>query len=174
LPKGIWYDFYNSHKKYEHGTHTLNVGEDSIPVFQRGGTIVPAKMRIRRSSILMRRDPYTLYVALDEKKEAAGRLYSDDNESYEYRAGAYVYNQLEFKNGRLSSKVEHHGATFKTPEWIERVVLVGFDKKPNSIKVRSKSVGDTSLEFEIEGGENVIVIRKPGVLISEDWEIELA
>lgn len=170
LPKGVWYDFY-SHKKYEPGTHTLNVGEDSIPVFQRGGTIVPTKQRIRRSSILMRRDPYTLYVALDENREASGSLYSDDNESYDYRDGEYVLNQLEFKNGRLSSKVVHHGSTFKTPEWIERVVILGLDTKPSSVKARSKSIGDVSLELE---DDSVVVIRKPGVLISEDWEIELA
>lgn len=30
LPKGVWYDFYNSHKKYNSGTHSLNVGEDSV------------------------------------------------------------------------------------------------------------------------------------------------
>jgi hypothetical protein len=83
-----------------------------------------------------------------------------------------VLNQLEFKNGRLSSKVVHHGSTFKTPEWIERVVILGLDKKPTGAKVKSKSVGDTSLELEGEGDS--VVIRKPGVLISEDWEIDLA
>ncbi|MGH0142487.1 UNVERIFIED_CONTAM: hypothetical protein FKN15_013421 [Acipenser sinensis] len=36
----------------------------SIPVFQRGGTIIPRKERVRRSSECMAGDPYTLYVAL--------------------------------------------------------------------------------------------------------------
>ena len=36
-----------------------------VPVFQRGGTIIPQKLRIRRSSSLMANDPYTLTVALD-------------------------------------------------------------------------------------------------------------
>ena len=38
-----------------------------VPVFQRGGTIVPKKMRVRRASSLMRNDPYTLVVALDPR-----------------------------------------------------------------------------------------------------------
>ena len=38
-----------------------------IPVFQKGGTIVPKKLRVRRSSSLMADDPYTLIVALDNQ-----------------------------------------------------------------------------------------------------------
>lgn len=38
-----------------------------IPVFQKGGTIVPKKLRVRRASSLMANDPYTLVVALDNK-----------------------------------------------------------------------------------------------------------
>ncbi len=88
---------------------------------------------------------------------------------------------------------------FSTPEWVERVVVTGLNKKTSSIQVRSKckynsnnmkfpklfksrqyffdticifsAVGEASLEFE---GDSVLVIRKPGVLISEDWEIEIA
>ena len=38
-----------------------------IPVFLRGGSIIPKKMRVRRSSSLMANDPYTLVVALDNE-----------------------------------------------------------------------------------------------------------
>lgn len=91
LPHGVWYDFYN-YIKYEGGTHTLTVNDDTvnnkyfllvklrtlrnylihfgftqIPVFQRAGSIIPTKQRIRRASSLMKDDPYTLFVAIDEK-----------------------------------------------------------------------------------------------------------
>lgn len=36
-----------------------------IPVFQRGGSIIPRKLRVRRSSTCMEHDPYTLFVALN-------------------------------------------------------------------------------------------------------------
>ena len=36
-----------------------------IPVYYRGGSIVPRKLRVRRSSSLTRADPFTLFVALD-------------------------------------------------------------------------------------------------------------
>lgn len=38
-----------------------------IPLFQRGGSIIPKKLRVRRSSTCMEHDPYTLYVAVDLK-----------------------------------------------------------------------------------------------------------
>ena len=34
-------------------------------MYQRGGSIIPKKMRVRRSSTAMANDPYTLVVALD-------------------------------------------------------------------------------------------------------------
>ena len=37
-----------------------------IPVFQRGGHIVPRRERQRRSSSLTHRDPFTLIVTLDK------------------------------------------------------------------------------------------------------------
>jgi hypothetical protein len=38
-----------------------------MPVFQRGGTIVPLKTRVRRSSTLAAHDPFTLIVALSSE-----------------------------------------------------------------------------------------------------------
>jgi len=37
-----------------------------MPVFQRGGSIIPYKFRFRRSSTQMADDPFTLLVALDK------------------------------------------------------------------------------------------------------------
>jgi mannosyl-oligosaccharide alpha-1,3-glucosidase len=58
--KELWYDLRNG-SPYEGSTsHRLQVLEESIPSFQRGGTIVPRKDRFRRSSTQMVNDPYTL------------------------------------------------------------------------------------------------------------------
>ena len=45
----------------------FNVMLFQVPVFQRGGTIVPRKERPRRSSALTYNDPFTLVIALDNK-----------------------------------------------------------------------------------------------------------
>jgi alpha 1,3-glucosidase len=61
----IWYDIrtFAQHKGSETGL--INVDMESIPVYQRGGTIVPQRLRKRRASMLALHDPITLVVALD-------------------------------------------------------------------------------------------------------------
>lgn len=58
--KQSWYDFRTG-TTYRGGiTHQLEVSEESIPAFQKAGTIMPRKDRFRRSSTQMVNDPYTL------------------------------------------------------------------------------------------------------------------
>ena len=45
----------------------IPVSLSTIPLFQRGGSIIPLKTRRRRSSAAMKNDPFTLKIALDEK-----------------------------------------------------------------------------------------------------------
>jgi alpha-glucosidase (family GH31 glycosyl hydrolase) len=62
----VWYD-YDLLEKVPGGEHTMDTPLHRVPVYLRGGTIVPRKDRIRRSSSLTTLDPYTLIVAVDEK-----------------------------------------------------------------------------------------------------------
>lgn len=50
-------------------------------VYQRTGTIVPTKMRLRRSVEAARFDPYTLWITLDDHGSAWGRVAVDDGRS---------------------------------------------------------------------------------------------
>lgn len=75
---------------------------EKIPVYQRGGTIIPVsdgtlsliriwflikvRERPRRSSKAQRNDPITLYIASQADKEFAnGTIYLDDGETHNYR-----------------------------------------------------------------------------------------
>lgn len=58
--KESWYEVKTG-VAYKGGrTHKLDVNEESVPAFQRAGTIIPRKDRFRRSSTQMVNDPYTL------------------------------------------------------------------------------------------------------------------
>ena len=74
-------------------------------MFQRGGTIIPIRERIRRSSALMHQDPITLIVAPDKDGYASGTLYLDDGKSFDYKDGARFYMRFTYKNGKLESKM---------------------------------------------------------------------
>ncbi|KAL1124579.1 hypothetical protein AAG570_001203 [Ranatra chinensis] len=128
--KTIWYDV-ESYQLYNHGKTTVPVTFSKIPVFQRGGSIVPKKERVRRSSQLMHNDPYTLIVALDSDGKAEGYLYIDDGYThrYIYRRDSSVYIHFRFADGKLSSNLV--GDTrYSTPCWLERVVILGMKPGP--------------------------------------------
>ncbi|RZC42685.1 Glyco hydro 31 and/or Gal mutarotas 2 domain containing protein [Asbolus verrucosus] len=66
----------------------------SIPVFYRKGSVVVRKDTVRPNTAEMARDGFTLYVTLDANNKAYGRVYLDDNTSFNYRDSA-EYNYIE-------------------------------------------------------------------------------
>jgi hypothetical protein len=79
-----------------------------IPVFVRGGFIVPRRERPRRSSTAQAGDPYTLLVALDTTGRAQGHLYEDDGLTTAHQQGAFVFRTFTFAGGKL--RCVHHPA----------------------------------------------------------------
>lgn len=59
-----WYDLRSGFAYKGGQTHKYEVSEDSVPSFQRAGTIIPRKDRLRRSSTQMENDPYTLVTSI--------------------------------------------------------------------------------------------------------------
>ncbi|KTG01816.1 hypothetical protein cypCar_00020175 [Cyprinus carpio] len=75
-----------------------------IPVFQRGGSVICRKDRVRRSSSCMENDPYALYVALNSQGSAEGELYIDDFHTFSFeKAKQFVHRHLSFAANTLSS-----------------------------------------------------------------------
>ncbi|CAD2222220.1 alpha 1,3-glucosidase [Angomonas deanei] len=65
FPPGVWYAYHTGEALYKQ--HTMPVELSTMPVYLRGGHIVPMKLRLRRSSHAARFDPFTLFVALDDE-----------------------------------------------------------------------------------------------------------
>ncbi|KAI9757737.1 MAG: hypothetical protein M1815_000074 [Lichina confinis] len=76
------------------GSKTIAAPLDKIPVLMQGGHVIPRRDWFRRSSGLMRWDPFTLVVALDKQGHAEGTLYLDDGDSFEYEEGAYIHRRF--------------------------------------------------------------------------------
>uniref|UniRef100_A0A803TXF8 Glucosidase alpha, neutral C n=1 Tax=Anolis carolinensis TaxID=28377 RepID=A0A803TXF8_ANOCA len=80
----IWYDFRKFSCLKTQGILKIPVTLDNIPVIQRGGTIIPLKTSVGKSTEWMVDVPYELRAALDSKESAAGELYLDDGHSFQY------------------------------------------------------------------------------------------
>jgi alpha 1,3-glucosidase len=174
----LWYDF-RSGSAYKAGTtHKLSVSDESIPVFQKSGTIIPRKDRSRRSSTQMQNDPYTLVVALNNSQEAEGELYIDDGKSFEFKKGAYIHRRFVYSNGILTStNMAPPTATYLSDCRIERIIILGLQ----SASPKSALVEPGNLNRQIEHGPlhlrsgkgSFVTIRKPNVRVADDWSIKI-
>lgn len=182
LPGGqSWYDM-RSGTAYKGGMiHKLEVSEESVPAFQKAGTIIPRKDRYRRSSTQMVHDPYTLVIALNSSQSAEGELYVDDGKSFEFQRGAFIHRRFIFSNGKLTSlnvaPAGNDGRLFTSVCVIERIILLGYPSWPKSALIEA-----SNKEVEMEMGPlrpdgsraaSVLTIRKPNVRISDDWSIRI-
>uniref|UniRef100_A0A8C7H374 Glucosidase II alpha subunit n=1 Tax=Oncorhynchus kisutch TaxID=8019 RepID=A0A8C7H374_ONCKI len=111
----VWFDVHTFQKHNGAQNLYIPVTISSIPVFQRGGSIIPRKARVRRSSSCMEHDPYTLFVALSPKRFAQGELYIDDGHTFNFdKQKQFIHRRLSFANKALSSRSPSK-ATLKTP-----------------------------------------------------------
>lgn len=167
----FWYDIDDLHRIDTAGYVTVPVDSHKLPVYQRGGTIVPKKERVRRASTLMINDPYTYVICLDQSQSAKGTVYLDDEKSYEYRQGKYIYTNLKFSVNVLTSEPVDVDATFPSQSWLERIVIAGLDKVPKSATLSSATGKPVTLDIIQQ--TNHIVVRKPGISVRESWKITL-
>jgi alpha 1,3-glucosidase len=164
-----WYDHWTHERLEKSGSHNVAAPYDKVPVFQRGGSIVPKRERIRRSSALMHNDPITLVVAPDRQGMAKGTLYLDDGKSFDYKQGSKLYMEITYDNGRLESKMIEAG--METPVWLEKVLILG--AKPGSGPAQvSSSAGEANVDTRFEFSTRVMTIRKPGVNMGKSWVIK--
>ncbi|KAH8380931.1 hypothetical protein KR200_000793 [Drosophila serrata] len=164
-----WYDVDTYQRQERSGYVSVPVDDNKIPVYQRGGSIVPKKERLRRASTLMLHDPYTLIICLDRQGKASGSLYLDDEKSYEYRQGKRIHTIYDFSNGQLTNRFEGK-PKYKTDAWIERIIIVGLDKVPSSASI---TVNGVSQQLEVLPQERSVVVRKPGVKMDVDFALKL-
>ncbi|KAF7350938.1 Glycoside hydrolase family 31 protein [Mycena sanguinolenta] len=200
----VYYDYF-SHHVYR-GTAkgkdiTVQAELHQVPVFVRGGSIVPTRERPRRSSPLMKLDPFTLRVALSKAGSARGDLYLDDGVSYSHEKGQFVWREFTAQTAkkvvRITTKdlgAEKKDAavdgvalatynpsnafadTIKEVR-VEKIVVEGLSGKPVSVKIENgkELVWDytpgIAANGKGEGVASVLTIKDPKALIVKDWAI---
>ncbi|CAH0485165.1 unnamed protein product [Peronospora farinosa] len=174
--KTVWYQVTDGYKRFFGGKTYENVPAplDAIPVFQRGGTILPRKQRVRRSSELMRDDPLTLVVALDQHFEARGELYVDDERSLaaelENEGTLVSFHQTKEGLRSTAAAATLQGKRYTSLMWVERIEVYGFQSQANLPK-QVLVGGERALDFQYDATSDRLVLRKPQMLVTDDWEL---
>ncbi|KAI9357656.1 glycosyl hydrolases family 31-domain-containing protein [Zopfochytrium polystomum] len=183
-----WYD-YVTYEAVGRGATTMETPLERTPVLVRGGSIIPQRNRIRCSSSMTLRDPFTLLVAVDDNCCAKGLLYVDDGHSFDHKRGAYLLSKFTFSDGSLCAKcirMNNHLATGQPDNLIEmfgsrveKVIFIGLSVVPQRIVLDEEGEVEKPLHFRVDvvAGKvdrtNIVMIEKPGVMFGEDWSINL-
>jgi alpha 1,3-glucosidase len=171
----MWYDV-RSFKATAGGSQlTVQAPIDSIPVYQRSGSIIPRQERPRRSSALMAKDPFTLTVAPDATGAAAGSLFLDDDLTFAYANGDYRHKGFAYSTqGSLSTLQCTHvsgGKRFAPSNTVERVRILGVQSVPSSVTATADDGSSSPVQFHFDAAANVLVLRQPAVKIAYNWTI---
>ncbi|KPI85947.1 putative alpha glucosidase II subunit [Leptomonas seymouri] len=172
----IWY-YYFTGEMVPAGEHTMPVDLNTIPIFLRGGHVVPVKLRLRRSTYAARLDPFTLFVALNTQGNSFGDLYLDDGTTFDYTKGSFAHRAFSFSESTLTSSSYTADApssndVFSAPNVVERIVVYGYSGKVSKVVLSTVIDGTeaaTGLDFEQVG--NTVIVRQPKVLVTSDWSI---
>ncbi|XP_078458377.1 neutral alpha-glucosidase AB isoform X3 [Lampetra planeri] len=168
-----WYDIHN-HKRYPApGKIAQRVNMSSIPLYQRAGTIIPQKLRLRDSTELMKDDPYTLLVAVDPGGCAEGELFIDDGHSFLYKTQQrFLHRGFSFSDSTLTCRSLDTAGSMESRVQVEKVVVLGV-RRPVRV-LRSLPGGKKkTLHFGYNASSSVLVVKNVGVPIASDWSISL-
>jgi alpha 1,3-glucosidase len=183
-----YYD-YADYKLYTGpGSRRIHAPLDKIPLLMRGGHIIPRRDRPRRSSGLMRHDPLTLVVVLNNEGTAEGSLYMDDGDSFEYREGGFLLRKFRFlaTTNELISEDARPTRGKKTDAYlktvanvrVEKVIVVGAPRSWKGVtKVSVTEEGakqtDAALTYVqgAKGKADYAIVKDPGASIAKGWRI---
>ncbi|CAF4751621.1 unnamed protein product [Rotaria socialis] len=113
---------------------TVAAPYDFIPLFLRGGSIIPHQQSAM-NTVESRKKPLYLIVALDKDQQASGELFWDDGESIDtYNRGMYNHFNFVFKSKVLTIdpwayKYPEMGDTIK----LEDIKVFGMNQIPTRI-----------------------------------------
>ncbi|KAF9816794.1 hypothetical protein IEO21_03874 [Rhodonia placenta] len=177
----VYYDYFNhyAYRGAAKGKHVTVPAElEKVPLLIRGGSIISTRERPRRSSPLMKYDPFTLRVALNAAGDAHGELYLDDGVTFSHQDGQFIWREFvatsdkKARGVRISSR---NLAAQKPSEAVDGVALATYDIANSFVKemlgVRVERVvvfGLASKPNKVQaGGRDLYCEFTPGVTASE-------
>ncbi|XP_026881314.2 neutral alpha-glucosidase C isoform X2 [Electrophorus electricus] len=167
----LWYDVSSGEPHSGGRTLALPVTLESVPVFQRGGTLVPRRGGCSSCTADLQLLPFTLTVALDRKGFADGELYLDDGHSFSYRdKKEFCIRHFTIKAGRLTSRSAAEGGLFIPGCKLQRVIFLG-QKSTNRRPTLKTDAGNVPVTFQFEPKQSMLTITDLDLDIHTDWEI---
>ncbi|KAG8560581.1 hypothetical protein GDO81_015038 [Engystomops pustulosus] len=169
-----WYDFRKFNPISSSHRQKVDVTLKEIPVYQRGGSIIPMHTMTGRSTGWMDESPYELRIALDRKGAAVGEVYLDDGHSFQYlHQHMFCYRRFTFTKNVLYSSSADKAGCYPVRSALENVHIMGFKKSPSEVIVHQPGGGKRKLNYSYNKVLCVLSLENLSLDISVDWEIHI-
>jgi alpha-D-xyloside xylohydrolase len=107
LPQGDWYDYETGERVGNGVTIEVTPALDKIPLFVRGGALIPTIAPQLRAGKLAKGTP--LILRQYGNQPAHGQIYDDDGETFAYEQGRYAWFDLSTDNAGRAAMTKREG-----------------------------------------------------------------
>jgi alpha-glucosidase len=152
LPQGVWYDFWTG-KKIAGKTQNVEPALDVLPVYVRGGTVLPEQPIVQNTD---EQPQGPLQISVYPGPDCRGSLYQDDGNTLGYTRGEF--SRMQFACDAHPDSLHF---TFSTPEanykpwWNSmKIVFFGVTSKPRGLSVDGK----TSTDFQFDSATGTVTV----------------
>ena len=163
-----WFDYYSGEEKTILGATTVSAPLDFIPLFVRGGSIIPHQQSAMNTQA-SRKKPMYLIVTLDDQLKAEGDLFWDDGESIDtYETEKYNYFTFKFDNARLEiDPLTFNYSIMDIETKLDSIKIYGIREKPNRILWnKNELVQEVTWTYDMD--KNVLTMKDLGLKFSEN------
>jgi alpha-glucosidase (family GH31 glycosyl hydrolase) len=117
-PPGNWYE-YRTGKVFS-GSENVPVSMEDLPLYLRGGRIVPVYEKSSRNTIETIVTDLTLIIGVDEGGRAEGTIYLDDGITFNYQSGEFIHRRFVYEGGILRWSKAEAEREKKIPEFLNK------------------------------------------------------
>lgn len=142
FPEGNWFDFYTGEKHAGNKTAAVNVAADHIPVFVRGGAMIPMTYDYRNTEEHSRSTMRIDFYYDPETETSAGQLYLDDGKTPDAFEKSN-YEMLTFTSSARSNDIDitiadKAGKRYENISKYYTLSLRNVSSKPKKVTVQNK------------------------------------
>jgi alpha-glucosidase len=155
LPEGTWIDWHTDERHAGGQLITARAPIDRIPLFGRGGYVIPAYDTVPRSTMGHFPELIVLHVFVpDQDGDFDSFLQEDDGLSLDHRHGAYLRTEFRLSRRGLALSITAKATGDGFTEFCRsslRLVFHGFNGSECVLDGRTLRVEDGSVQFENSG-----------------------
>lgn len=169
----VWYHLETLQRFNGDQILLTSVTLDNIPVYQRGGTIIPRKTSVGRSTKHMETTSYSLHVALSSEKTATGKLFIDDGHSFNYQSkNQFLLRKFSVKDNTFSAVCADERGWYCTECLVEKIHIVGAGQ-PYCVTTLGPDMQEIPVQFNYNVEKCLLIIENLQFNVGCDWTLRL-